>query len=310
MAARHLILPTDFSSEELEDLFTVAEDIAKDPVPYQEACKGKLMASLFFEPSTRTRFSFEAAMHRLGGSVIGFSDPATTSASKGETLMDTTRIIASYVDLIVCRSPFEGAAKLMSEYSDVPVVNAGDGGHQHPTQTLTDLMTIRHFRGTFEGHVVGLCGDLKFGRTIHSLVETLGRYPGNRFVFISPDELRMPAYVVDKFGGTLDYTETDSLDAAIGGLDILYMSRVQKERFVSESEYLRLKDYFVLDKKKMEKAGKDLTVMHPLPRVNEISPEIDDDPRCVYFMQARLGVHVRMALLMRLLGVNLKEANQ
>ena len=303
LQGRHLIVPTDFTVDELNDLFGLADSIIANPKRFSEVCKGKLMASLFFEPSTRTKFSFDAAMYRLGGSVLGFADPQTSSASKGESLTDTTRIIANYVDLIVCRSPKEGAAKLMSKASCVPVINAGDGGHQHPTQTLTDLLTIKYYKKSLDNHVVGVCGDLKFGRTIHSLVKALSRYDNVKFVFISPDELKMPQYILQELDGKIEFRETDSLESVIGELDILYMSRVQRERFVSEEEYLRLKDFFILDQEKMRYAREDLIVMHPLPRVNEISPDIDDDPRCVYFEQAKLGMYIRMALIMRLLGV-------
>ena len=304
LKGRHLIVPTDFTVNELNQLFRLADSIVADPSNYSEVCKGKLMASLFFEPSTRTKFSFDAAMYRLGGNVLGFSDPNTSSTAKGETLADTTRTISGYVDLIVCRSPKEGAAKLMSKASCVPIINAGDGGHQHQTQTLTDLFTIRHYKQTLENHVVGVCGDLKFGRTIHSLVKALSRYANMRFIFISPDELKMPENITKELEGKIEFTETDNLDSAIGEVDILYMSRVQRERFVSEEEYLRLKDYFILDKEKMKKAKKDMIVMHPLPRVNEISTDVDDDPRCVYFDQAKLGMYIRMSLIMNLLGVS------
>ncbi|MDR2519810.1 MAG: aspartate carbamoyltransferase [Eubacteriaceae bacterium] len=303
MNSKHFILPTDLSVEELDGLFELADSVIEDCRLYRGVCRGMVMASLFFEPSTRTKFSFDAAMYRLGGNVLGFSDPATTSQSKGESLLDTTRIIASYSDIIVVRSPFEGAAKLMGEASSVPVINGGDGGHEHPTQTLTDLMTIRHYKGSFEGHTIGICGDLKFGRTIHSLIRALARYSGNRFVFISPDELRLPSYVLKSVEGRLEYIETKSLSEALGGLDILYMSRVQKERFVSEAEYLRLRDYYILDAAKMEKAKKSLIVMHPLPRVNEIAADVDKDPRAVYFEQVKFGMYVRMALIMTMLDM-------
>lgn len=303
LKGRHLIVPTDFTVDELNDLFRLADSIIANPSNYTDVCKGKLMASLFFEPSTRTKFSFDAAMYRLGGNVLGFADPNTSSSAKGESLADTTRTIANYVDLIVCRSPKEGAAHLMSMASNVPVINAGDGGHQHPTQTLSDLLTIKYYKKSLDNHVVGICGDLKFGRTIHSLVKALSRYENTRFIFISPEELRMPEYIIKELEGKVEFTQTDNLDKAINKLDILYMSRVQKERFVSEEEYLRLKDYFILDKAKMKKAKNDMIVMHPLPRVNEISTDIDDDPRCVYFEQAKLGMYIRMALIIRLLGL-------
>lgn len=307
LKGRHLIVPTDFTVEELNQLFRLADSIVANPSKFSEVCKGKLMASLFFEPSTRTKFSFDAAMYRLGGNVLGFSDPNTSSTAKGETLSDTTRTISNYVDLIVCRSPKEGAAHLMSKASAVPVINAGDGGHQHPTQTLTDLFTIRHYKHSLDNHVVGVCGDLKFGRTIHSLIKALSRYANMRFIFISPEELRMPENITKELDGKIEYKETNSLDQSIGELDILYMSRVQRERFVSEEEYLRLKDYFILDQEKMKNAKKDMIVMHPLPRVNEISTEVDDDPRCIYFDQAKLGMYIRMSLIMHLLGVAEEE---
>jgi len=268
-----------------------------------EACKGKLMASLFYEPSTRTKFSFDAAMYRLGGQVLGFSDPNTSSVAKGETIADTVTTISQYVDAIVVRHPREGTAKLMSRHAKVPVVNAGDGGHQHPTQTLTDLLTIRHYKGGFGGHTVGFCGDLMFGRTIHSLVKALSRYDNMRFIFISPEELKIPTYIKAQLKDKIDFYETDNLEKAMSELDILYMSRVQRERFVNEEEYLRLKDYFILTEEKLAAAKKDMIVMHPLPRVNEIAVEVDADPRAVYFEQAKFGMYVRMALLMKVMGV-------
>ena len=304
MGIRHLIKPTDFTVSELDDLFRLAKRIQDKPEDFSEACKGKLMASLFFEPSTRTRFSFDSAMYRLGGNVLGFSDPGTTSAAKGESLQDTTRIMGSYADIIVCRSPKEGAAKLMSQVSSVPVINGGDGGHEHPTQTLTDLLTILIYKQRLEGLKIAVCGDLKFGRTIHSLTDALSRYENNKFVFISTKELRMPEQILKNLDGRCEYRETqNSLADEIADADILYMSRVQRERFVSEEEYLRLKDSFILDAAKMKKASKDMIVMHPLPRVNEIAAEVDDDPRAVYFEQAKHGVTVRMALLLKLLEV-------
>lgn len=303
LVGRHLIEPGDFSLDELEFIFGLADDIIADEESFLDVCKGKLLASLFYEPSTRTRFSFEAAMLRLGGQVIGFDDPGTTSVSKGETLADTIKTVGCYADVAVVRHPREGTAKLVSKASPrMPIINAGDGGHEHPTQTLTDLMTIRHEKGELGGHVIGLCGDLLFGRTIHSLVKTMNRYPGNRFVFISPKELQMPEHFLDMLDpGT--FVETRSLDEVIGQLDILYMSRVQRERFVSEEEYVRLKDYYILDKKKMKMAKPDVIVMHPLPRVNEIAVDVDADPRAIYFKQAKYGMYVRMALIASLLGV-------
>ncbi len=302
MIGRHLIEPRDCSVEELEGIFQLAEKIIEAPETYAEACKGKLLATLFYEPSTRTRFSFEAAMLRLGGSIIGFDDPNASSAAKGETLSDTIRTICAYADAIVMRHPREGSAKLAAESSDKPLINAGDGGHQHPTQTLTDLLTIRQEKGRLENLTIGVCGDLKFGRTIHSLIRAMDRYAGIRFVFISPDELQLPSYVKDEITYA-SYEETKNLEAVMGELDILYMSRVQRERFVSEEEYLRLKDIYVLDAEKMKKAKPDAMILHPLPRVNEISVEVDQDPRAKYFEQAHYGMIVRMALLMKVLGV-------
>ena len=304
MRDRHLIQPSDFSVEELNDILRLANHIISNPVAYSEVCKGKVLASLFYEPSTRTKFSFDTAMLRLGGQVIGFSDPTTSSTAKGETVADSARTVSKYADIIVVRHPKEGTAKLMSQNSDCPVINAGDGGHQHPTQTLTDLLTIVNYKPKIENLLVGVCGDLKFGRTIHSLVTCLSRFNNIKFVFISPDELKMPVYVKQELDSKgVKYTETSSLDDAIGNLDILYMSRVQRERFVSEEEYLRLKDYFILTNEKMAKARKDMIVMHPLPRVNEIATEVDSDPRAVYFNQVKFGMYVRMALIMTLLDI-------
>ncbi len=304
LTGRNLIEPNDFSLAELDEVLTLADHILEDPTPYSELCRTKLLASVFYEPSTRTKFSFDAAMLRLGGQVIGFSDPATSSTAKGETVADSAKTVSQYADIIVVRHPKEGTARLMAHYADCPVINAGDGGHQHPTQTLTDLLTIRHYKKEIKGLTVGLCGDLKFGRTIHSLVTCLSRYPNIHFVFISPEELNMPRYVKDAVTAQgLTYTETDSLENSIGSLDILYMSRVQRERFISEEEYLRLKDFFVLTSDKMQLAKKDMIVMHPLPRVNEIATEVDSDPRAVYFHQVRFGMYVRMALILKLLGI-------
>lgn len=303
LVGRQLIEPGDFSVAELESIFELADQIIADPKTAGDWAKGRLMASLFYEPSTRTRFSFESAMMRLGGRVFGFDDPKTSSVSKGETLMDTAKIISCYADIAVIRHPKEGTARLFAQsVPGMPVINAGDGGHEHPTQTLTDLLTIRHLLGSCDGHTIGLCGDLLFGRTIHSLVKTLNRWKGNRFIFISPKELRMPEYFLSMLPEG-SYIETDSLDDVIGDLDILYMSRVQRERFVNEEEYIRLKDVYILDKKKMKKARQDMIVMHPLPRVNEIATEVDADPRAVYFKQAKFGMYVRMALISKLLGV-------
>lgn len=304
LTGRSLIEPGDFSLEELDSVFDLADTIIEDEQDYLDACRGKLLATLFYEPSTRTRFSFESAMLRLGGQVIGFDDPNASSAAKGESLADTIRTVGCYADIAVIRHPREGTARLAARASKtMPIVNAGDGGHEHPTQTLTDLMTIRHELGRCGGLKIGVCGDLLFGRTIHSLVKTLNRYPDNTFVFISPKELKMPEHVKLQLKPG-SFIETDNLDDVIDDLDILYMSRVQRERFVSEEEYLRLKDYFILDKEKMDKARDDMIVLHPLPRVNEIAVEVDDDPRACYFKQARYGMYVRMALILKLLGAN------
>lgn len=302
LKGRHLIEVNDFNLQELDEILTFAEKIVENPAKYAELGKGKLMATLFYEPSTRTKFSFESAMMRLGGQVIGFSDPKASSTSKGESLADTTKTIACYSDLIVMRHPKEGAPKWASEYSDVPIVNAGDGGHQHPTQTLTDLLTIRSLKGRLNKLTVGICGDLKFGRTTHSLVKTLSRYEDINFVFISPEELKIPEYIKDGLSEDA-YKETDSLDGIMPELDILYMTRIQKERFFNEEDYLRLKGYYILDNEKMELAKSDMIVMHPLPRVNEIATEVDKDPRAVYFAQAKYGMYVRMALIAKLLGL-------
>ncbi|CDZ74714.1 Aspartate carbamoyltransferase [Peptoniphilus sp. ING2-D1G] len=298
---RHLIEPGDFSKEDYEILFRLADNIVDNPEKYGHVCNGKLLASLFFEPSTRTRLSFESAMYRLGGNVVGFADAMSSSTAKGESLTDTLRTVETYADIAAMRHPKEGAALLCSKkMTTMPIINAGDGGHQHPTQTLTDLMTIRHYKGRFEGLKIGLCGDLKFGRTIHSLMRQMARYDGVQFVFISPEELKMPR----QFKHEIDpsrYVETQDLKEAIADLDILYMSRVQRERFVSEEEYLRLKDFFILDNDKMKYAKKDMIVLHPLPRVNEIAVEVDYDKRAVYFEQAKFGMYIRMALIMFLL---------
>ncbi|QRN85866.1 aspartate carbamoyltransferase [Clostridia bacterium] len=305
LKGKHLIEPFDFSLEELEQVFDLADQIIQSPERFLDACKGRILATLFYEPSTRTRFSFEAAMQRLGGQVIGFDDPSTSSTAKGESLSDTIRTIACYADIAAIRHPREGTAKLASKFTDMPIINAGDGGHQHPTQTLTDLLTIRHYHEEIKDLTVGVCGDLKFGRTIHSLVKALSRYENIHFKMISPEELKMPQYILDELPSD-SYELTDSLEAAIGDVDILYMSRVQRERFVSEDEYQRLKDFFILDKNKMKLAKENMIVMHPLPRVNEISKEIDTDTRCVYFEQAKFGMFVRMALIMKLLGASVE----
>lgn len=301
LTGRHLIESTDLSLDELEEIFQLADKIIESPTDYLEVCKGKLLATLFYEPSTRTRFSFEAAMLRLGGQVVGFSEPGSSSVSKGESIGDTIRTVGCYADIAVMRHPKEGAPRLASKYSNIPVVNAGDGGHQHPTQTLTDLLTIRSIKNQISGHTVGLCGDLKFGRTVHSLVKALAQYEDMHFVFISPPELRIPSYILDEIGGH-PYTQTEKLEDVIHSLDILYMTRIQKERFFNEEEYLRLKGSYILDYSKLDLAKESLIVMHPLPRVDEISEEVDSDSRCVYFQQAKYGMFVRMALIIKLLG--------
>jgi aspartate carbamoyltransferase catalytic subunit len=304
LKGRHLIEPFNFSLEELEALFVLAEDIEARPERFQDCCRGKVLATLFFEPSTRTRLSFEAAMLRLGGSTLGFAEPGSSSAAKGESLADTIRTVSCYADAIVMRNPKEGAALVASRYSAVPVINAGDGGHHHPTQTLTDLLTIRRLRGAVSDFIVGFCGDLKFGRTVHSLARALARYPRIRMIFISPPELRAPEYithgVLEKEG--IEYREADRLEEVIGDLDLLYMTRVQRERFFNEEDYIRLKDSYILNAEKMEAAKKSLLVLHPLPRVNEINTEVDRDPRAVYFKQTKYGMYVRMALITSVLG--------
>lgn len=301
---KHLIEPLDFTTEEYEEIFSLVDDIIANPIHYSHFCENKLLASLFFEPSTRTRLSFETAMLRLGGRVIGFSDAGVSSSTKGETLLDTIRVIENYADICAMRHPKEGAALLASKVvTKMPIINAGDGGHFHPTQTLADLITIRHYKKSFDNLTVGLCGDLKFGRTIHSLVRALNRYENVKFVFISPEELKMP----EPFKNFIDkenYTETRDLMSAISDLDILYMSRVQKERFLSSDEYERLKDYYILTEEKLKAAKDDMYILHPLPRVNEIAPEVDKDPRAVYFEQTKFGMYGRMALIIKLLEAN------
>ena len=299
---RHLMSPLDFTTEELDKLFDLANDIEKNPGHYAHACDGKILATCFYEPSTRTRLSFESAMTRLGGRVIGFADAASSSASKGESVSDTIRIISCYADICAMRHPKEGAPMVASEESAIPVINAGDGGHQHPTQTLTDLLTIRSLKGRLRDFTIGLCGDLKFGRTVHSLINALVRYDNIRFVFISPEELRVPDYITDMLKDKkIPYDEVIRLEKIMPELDLLYMTRVQKERFFNEEDYVRLKDFYILNAGKMELAKQDMLVLHPLPRVNEISVEVDDDPRAVYFKQAQYGVYVRMALILTLL---------
>ena len=303
---RHLLNPLDFSVEELDKLMDLADDIKANPEKYAHACDGKKLATLFYEPSTRTRLSHEAAMLNLGGSVMGFASADSSSASKGESVADTIRVISCYADIAAMRHPKEGAATVASQYSEIPVINAGDGGHQHPTQTLTDLLTIRSLKGRLDNITIGLCGDLKFGRTVHSLISALVRYPNVHFILISPEELRLPGYirhdVLEKTGSS--YEEVVRLDDALPKLDILYMTRVQKERFFNEDDYVRMKDFYVLDSEKMKLAKDDMYVLHPLPRVNEISVEVDKDPRAAYFKQAQFGVYIRMALILTLLEID------
>ena len=303
---KHLLSPLDLSVSELSDLLDLAREISKDPKKYSHVCDGKKLATLFYEPSTRTRLSFEAAMLNLGGSVLGFSSANSSSASKGESVSDTIRVISCYADICAMRHPKEGAPMVAASKSSIPVINAGDGGHQHPTQTLTDLMTIRELRGSLDNFTIGLCGDLKFGRTVHSLINSLVRYNNVKFVLISPKELRVPDYIRDDVlaANNAEFVEVESLEEAMPQLDILYMTRVQRERFFSEDEYLRMKDFYVLDEAKMSLAKEDMYVLHPLPRVNEISVEVDDDKRAAYFQQVQYGVYVRMALIMTLLGLN------
>ena len=305
---KHLLSPLDLSVTELEDLLNLARDISKDPKKYSHVCDGKKLATLFYEPSTRTRLSFEAAMLNLGGSVLGFSSANSSSASKGESVADTIRVISCYADICAMRHPKEGAPMVAASKSSIPVINAGDGGHQHPTQTLTDLMTIRELRGSLDNFTIGLCGDLKFGRTVHSLINSLVRYKNVKFVLISPKELRIPDYIRDDVlkANQAEFIEMENLEDAMPELNILYMTRVQRERFFSEDEYLRMKDFYILDKSKLSLAKEDMYVLHPLPRVNEISVDIDDDPRAAYFKQVQFGVYVRMALIMTLLGLNNK----
>ena len=302
---RHLISPLDFSVEELDRLLDLAGDIEKNPAKYVHACDGKILATLFYEPSTRTRLSFESAMLHLGGQVLGFSSAASSSASKGESVSDTIRMISCYADICAMRHPKEGAPMVATAVSSIPVINAGDGGHQHPTQTLTDLMTIRSLKGRLDHLTIGLCGDLKFGRTVHSLIKALVRYDDIDFVCISPEELKLPSYIREDVleANGKHYQEVERLEDVIGNLDLLYMTRVQRERFFNEEDYVRLKDFYILDKKKMKLARPDMLVLHPLPRVNEISVEVDSDPRAAYFNQVQYGVYVRMALILTLLEV-------
>ena len=302
---KHLLSPLDFSVEELDNLMDIAKDIEANPEKYAHACEGKKLATLFYEPSTRTRLSHEAAMINLGGSVLGFSSADSSSASKGESVADTIRVISCFADICAMRHPKEGAAMVASQHATIPVINAGDGGHQHPTQTLTDMLTIRSLKGRLDNMTIGLCGDLKFGRTVHSLIHALVRYPGIRFVLISPEELKLPSYikndVLDR--QNIPYEEVVRLEDALPDLDILYMTRVQKERFFNEEDYVRMKDFYILDNKKMERAKEDMYILHPLPRVNEIATEVDNDPRAAYFKQVQYGVYIRMALILTLLGI-------
>lgn len=305
LTGRNLITPDDFSVSELNEVLELAQDIIKSPSLYSNSCKGRILGTLFFEPSTRTRLSFEAAMIRLGGNVIGFSESGSSSTSKGESLGDTIRTISAYADIIAMRHPKEGSATLAKEYTEVPLINAGDGGHYHPTQTLTDLLTIIETKGRLDNLTIGFCGDLKFGRTVHSLLKTMKKFEGNKFILISPNELQVPKYIkaLAFTDGDDSYREVERLEEVIEEVDILYMTRVQKERFFNEADYVRLKDSYILDEKKMKKAKKDMIVLHPLPRVNEIAEEVDKDTRAKYFNQVKYGMFVRMALICKLLGV-------
>ena len=302
---KHLIDIKELSKDEIKELIEVAKDIMQSPEKYSEKCKHKKLATLFFEPSTRTRLSFEAAMLELGGNVLGFSEAGSSSTAKGESVSDTIQVVGCYSDIIVMRHPKEGAPFVASLKSSVPIINAGDGGHNHPTQTVTDVLTIACEKRRFDHLTIGICGDLKFGRTVHSLVTAMARYAGIKFVFISPEELKMPEYIKEEIlqKNKIEYVETNDLEKYMGDLDILYMTRVQKERFFNEEDYIRLKDYFILNRSKLEKAKKDLCIMHPLPRVNEIATEVDDDPRACYFKQARYGKYIRMALILKLLEI-------
>lgn len=301
---RHLMSPLDFTVDELEQLFDLANDIEKNMDKYAHACAGKKLATCFYEPSTRTRLSFESAMLSLGGSVLGFSDAGSSSASKGESVSDTIRVISCFADICAMRHPKEGAPMVAASRSSIPVINAGDGGHQHPTQTLTDLLTIRSLKGTLSNFTIGLCGDLKFGRTVHSLINALVRYEGIKFIFISPEELKVPDYITDMLKEkNIPYEEVIRLENIMPELDFLYMTRVQRERFFNEEDYVRLKDFYILNKEKMNHAKEDMLILHPLPRVNEISVEVDDDPRAAYFRQVQYGVYVRMALILTLLNI-------
>jgi aspartate carbamoyltransferase catalytic subunit len=306
LKGRHLLDPMDFTVEEIEEITDYAQKIIDEPEKYSHLCDGRLLATLFYEPSTRTRFSFEAAMLRLGGRVIGFSEPNSSSVAKGESIGDTIRTIACYADIAVMRHPKEGAPRVASQYADIPVINAGDGGHMHPTQTLTDILTIKSIKGNLSNLTLGFCGDLKFGRTVHSLIKAMSRYENNKFVLVSPGELKVPDYITQEVlkKNNIEFQQVEKLDDVIGELDILYMTRVQKERFFNEEDYIRLKDSYILDGEKLKKAKEDMIVLHPLPRVNEIAYEVDSDPRACYFRQAKYGMYVRMALIAKLLGVD------
>ncbi len=305
LKGRSLIEPMDLSLEELDEILNLADEIIANPSKYADVCKGKVLSTMFYEPSTRTRLSFEAAMLRLGGSVMGFSSAESSSAAKGESVADTIRTVACYADIAAMRHPKEGAPMIAAMSTDMPVINAGDGGHQHPTQTLTDLLTIRSLKGRLNNFTVGICGDLKFGRTVHSLIKALSRYEGIKFVLISPEELRIPEYIREEIlvKNGIEFEEVERLENVIEELDVLYMTRVQKERFFNEADYIRLKDSYILNMEKLEKAKNDMVILHPLPRVNEISVEVDKDPRACYFKQTKYGMYVRMALIMKLLGV-------
>ncbi|EOC99747.1 aspartate carbamoyltransferase [Caldisalinibacter kiritimatiensis] len=305
LKGKHLIDPNDFTLEELDQIFKVAQDMEKHPKKYSEICKSKILATLFYEPSTRTRLSFESAMLRMGGNILGFADATTSSVSKGESVADTVRVVSGYADIIVMRHPKEGAPLLSSEYSSVPVINGGDGGHQHPTQTLTDLLTIKNLKGKIDDNKVALCGDLKYGRTVHSLIKTLARYKNMSFYLVSPPQLKLPTYIKEfvKNEYNAEIFETSYLEEVINEVDILYMTRIQRERFFNEEDYLKLKNSYILTRDKIKDAKEDMLIMHPLPRVNEIDYSVDDDKRAVYFKQAQYGVYVRMSLMAHLLGV-------
>ena len=305
ISIKNLLNSHDLTKKDLLEIIELGNAIYKSPADFSHSADGKLLGTLFFEPSTRTRLSFESAMLRLGGSVVGFSDASVSSAKKGESLQDTVRTVSQYADIIAMRHPQEGAAYLASLAADCPIINAGDGGHQHPTQTLTDMLTISNYKESFDNHVIGICGDLKYGRTVHSLIKILNLFEGNKYILISPEELKLPQYVKEEvFDENSEYEEVRSLDEVIDKIDILYMTRIQRERFYSDAQYTRLKDSYLLDKEKMDRARKDMIVLHPLPRVNEIAKEVDDDPRAVYFKQAKFGMYVRMALIMKLLEAN------